>query len=452
VADSVLESKGESRRAAPREAVPRRKPDPAFGARAGRVQQLMEANGGARQTAARDRALNAAAHAGPPVHARNGNRTGLPERLKTRVEERSGHSLDDVRVRRNSSEPAAIGAHAFARGAEVHLAPGQERHLPHELWHVVQQKQGRVKPTGRANGVPVNDDPNLEREADLLSRAAVAPKARVARQASAGTAVAQRVKRRDPNLERLQSMLRKSKDPVLKKILAEAIATYSDKNVAVGYTKGGVSQTEVVRKQGARTGKYRVAVDEQEAPKGPHQESFLLHELTHVAVDRKYPIHAENPTLTSYNAQSQASVQAEAALRAAIVLQIEAQIERDRSLLSSKPAIYAHLSDRITRAAIVSQEFDTVITEMFYYISRRGSDAQKASGTFRQLRDAADAAFKTRNNRKPMSDFYPYLWKKVQLKSLASSAHEAVTDHPIWALAGAGLAAVGLALGTGLIG
>jgi hypothetical protein len=344
-----------------------------------------------------------------------------------------------------------MGAHAFARGAEVHLAPGQERHLPHELWHVVQQKQGRVRATGRANGVPLNDDSNLEREADLFSRRAVAPaKERVAKPASAAMAVAQRVK--DPNLERLQNMLKKSKDPVLKKILAEAIATYADKAVSVGYTSGGVSQTEVVRKLGARTGKYRVAVDEKEAPTRPHQESFLLHELTHVAVDRKYPIHAENPALTSYNAQSQASVQAEGALRAAIVLQIEAQIERDKAVLSGKPSIYAHLSDRITRAGIVSQEFDTVITELFYYISRRGSDAQKASGTFRQLRDAADAAFKTRNDKKPMSDFYPYLWKKVQVKSLVSSAHEAVTDHPIWALAGAGLAAVGLALGTGLIG
>jgi hypothetical protein len=27
--------------------------------------------------------------------------------------------------------------------------PGQEQHLPHEAWHVVQQKQGRVKPTGQ---------------------------------------------------------------------------------------------------------------------------------------------------------------------------------------------------------------------------------------------------------------------------------------------------------------
>ena len=46
---------------------------------------------------------------------------------------------------------------------------GQERHLPHEAWHVVQQAQGRVKPTMQLqDGVPVNDDQGLEHEADAM--------------------------------------------------------------------------------------------------------------------------------------------------------------------------------------------------------------------------------------------------------------------------------------------
>jgi len=31
---------------------------------------------------------------------------------------------------------------AYADGSDIHLAPGKERHLGHELAHVVQQKQG----------------------------------------------------------------------------------------------------------------------------------------------------------------------------------------------------------------------------------------------------------------------------------------------------------------------
>lgn len=35
----------------------------------------------------------------------------------------------------------------YSQGTDIHIGPGQEKHLPHEAWHVVQQKQGRVKPT-----------------------------------------------------------------------------------------------------------------------------------------------------------------------------------------------------------------------------------------------------------------------------------------------------------------
>lgn len=95
--------------------------------------------------------------------------TGLPHRLKAGVESLSGLSLDHVQVHYNSSQPAQLNAHAFAQGHHIHIAPGQERHLPHEAWHVVQQAQGRVRPTVQMKaGVSVNDDPGLEREADVM--------------------------------------------------------------------------------------------------------------------------------------------------------------------------------------------------------------------------------------------------------------------------------------------
>ncbi|WP_394747657.1 eCIS core domain-containing protein [Spongiimicrobium salis] len=75
------------------------------------------------------------------------NHTGLPNHLKTGMENLSGLSLDDVKVHRNSDKPAQLQAHAYTDGTDIHLAPGQDKHLPHEAWHVVQQKQGRVQPT-----------------------------------------------------------------------------------------------------------------------------------------------------------------------------------------------------------------------------------------------------------------------------------------------------------------
>lgn len=100
--------------------------------------------------------------------------TGLPDGLKTGIESLSGLSMDHVRVHYNSSQPAQLNALAYAQGSDIHLGPGQEQHLPHEAWHVVQQAQGRVRPTMQMReGVPVNDDAGLEREADVMGERAL---------------------------------------------------------------------------------------------------------------------------------------------------------------------------------------------------------------------------------------------------------------------------------------
>jgi hypothetical protein len=102
------------------------------------------------------------------------NNTGLPNQLKSGIESLSGLSMDNVRVHYNSDKPAQLQAHAYAQGSEIHVAPGQERHLPHEAWHVVQQAQSRVKPTMQMKGdVPLNDDAGLEAEADLMGQKAL---------------------------------------------------------------------------------------------------------------------------------------------------------------------------------------------------------------------------------------------------------------------------------------
>jgi hypothetical protein len=102
------------------------------------------------------------------------NNTGLPDDLKSGIENQSGLSIDDVKVHYNSDKPAQLNAHAYAQGTDIHVAPGQEKHLPHEAWHVVQQKQGRVKPTMQMKGnVNVNDDEGLEKEADVMGAKAL---------------------------------------------------------------------------------------------------------------------------------------------------------------------------------------------------------------------------------------------------------------------------------------
>ncbi|HET6991337.1 MAG TPA: DUF4157 domain-containing protein, partial [Bacteroidia bacterium] len=113
----------------------------------------------------------------PATIQKKENNTGLPDNLKSGIENLSGISMNDVKVHYNSSQPAQLNAHAYAQGTDIHLASGQEKHLPHEAWHVVQQKQGRVKPTTQMKGkVNVNDDKGLEKEADVMGAKALIQK------------------------------------------------------------------------------------------------------------------------------------------------------------------------------------------------------------------------------------------------------------------------------------
>lgn len=121
----------------------------------------------AKATAAR---LNARAET---VQRKPTRSDGLPDPLRANMEAMSGIALDDVRVHRNSDKPAQMQAHAYAQGTDIHLGPGQEKHLPHEAWHVVQQKQGRVRATWQmADGTQVNNSSTLEREADIMGAGA----------------------------------------------------------------------------------------------------------------------------------------------------------------------------------------------------------------------------------------------------------------------------------------
>jgi len=104
-----------------------------------------------------------------PLQTKRENNTGMPDNLKAGVESLSEIDMSDVRVHYNSDKPAQVGALAYTQGTNIHVAPGQEKHLPHEAWHVVQQTQGRVRPTMQLkDGVPVNDDEELEHEADVM--------------------------------------------------------------------------------------------------------------------------------------------------------------------------------------------------------------------------------------------------------------------------------------------
>lgn len=104
---------------------------------------------------------------------KDANRTGMPDRLKSGLENLSGLDMSDVKVYRNSSKPKQLDALAYTQGNDIYLGPGQEQHLPHEAWHVVQQKQGRVEATGKIGKDTVNENASLEKEASQIGSKAM---------------------------------------------------------------------------------------------------------------------------------------------------------------------------------------------------------------------------------------------------------------------------------------
>ncbi|MBL0700498.1 MAG: DUF4157 domain-containing protein [Desulfosarcina sp.] len=104
------------------------------------------------------------------------SRTGLPDEVQSKMERSFNADFSDVRIHKNSSTAFEVGALAYTQGSDVHFAPGQfspetssgQRLLGHELTHVVQQREGRVQPTTEVAGLPVNENPALEDEADLM--------------------------------------------------------------------------------------------------------------------------------------------------------------------------------------------------------------------------------------------------------------------------------------------
>lgn len=102
----------------------------------------------------------------------------LPKQVRRGMEAAFGVRLADVRVH-VGPEAAGVGALAYTDGSHIHFSPGSyEPHtrrgqeiLGHELAHVVQQREGRVRNAFGA-GAAVVHDPKLEADADRAGRRA----------------------------------------------------------------------------------------------------------------------------------------------------------------------------------------------------------------------------------------------------------------------------------------
>lgn len=106
-----------------------------------------------------------------------GGGSPLPQPLLARMEAALGADFSAVRVHLGP-QASRIGAVAFTTGNDLYFAPGSYRPetmqgrqlIGHELAHVIQQRQGRVR--APASGIAVVRDHALEAEADRLGQRA----------------------------------------------------------------------------------------------------------------------------------------------------------------------------------------------------------------------------------------------------------------------------------------
>ncbi len=104
----------------------------------------------------------------------------LQDQVQMKMENAFGTDFSDVKVHENSNLAKDLNAKAYTQGNEIYFAPGEyspgtaqgQKILGHELIHVIQQRQGKVKATHQEKGYDISNQVELETEADRHSKIA----------------------------------------------------------------------------------------------------------------------------------------------------------------------------------------------------------------------------------------------------------------------------------------
>lgn len=369
------------------------------------------------------------------------NLTGIPRQMKQSFEQSSGLSFDDVRVHYHSALPSRLGALAYTQGSHVYVAPGQERHLGHELGHVVQQKQGRVQATSKLGGVKLNTSPAMEQEADALCRQAEqgAPQTIQRRQAPSSEVV-QMVTY--PNIAAMWAGICGNAGAAAEieqiinqdSVLAEL---YQDAADHVRFCDF-VERDGTMNITALTDGNYEIghppfpALDD--IPRQRHFIGALIHELSHAAADRQYqqgvPVNlkTERDQFANMNlpfpgpkSKQDDSYEQQNGMLRGNINRLRAVVASDRTLQNGAPDIYRYFigrsANRTNRLDYMElrpyDHYDAVLGEMMFHLQATGlTDTSTYRFLHRMLREANDRRHQRRwfgNNKMP-HDFTKESW------------------------------------------
>lgn len=384
------------------------------------------------------------------------NLTGIPLQMKQSFERSSGLSFDDVRVHYHSALPARLGALAYTRGPHVYVGPGQEGHLGHELGHVIQQKQGRVRATSELGGVKFNTSPAMEREADTLSRQAARGVPIQMRQAPSSEVV-QMVQYTDINamwqglcpgvnaLAMIQPII--NGDPILNELYQDAALRAPNCDFQLNANLGTPQITL------NRTPPPTYIISHGNWPNTPNRQhvfiSAIIHELSHAAIREQYhrnipdrirsnitpnrevkhvawldmnlppnpyaapaavPIavmaRTPIPNLPQIPSDQWDSMESQKVRLRANIQYLRSVVDNDAEVLRGSSTVYRHLDGRLNYMRNRPLDhYDVVLGDMMFYLQLKGLQNTSSYRLMqRMLREANDRRHQRRsfgNNRRP---------------------------------------------------
>jgi hypothetical protein len=141
------------------------------------------------------------------------------------------------------------------------------------------------------------------------------------------------------------------------------------------------------------------------------RQSFVFHELIHVSADRKYnanrlgePDHALTATVALSDSleEQKKEIGRQARYRGSLMENLERIIDVDEKI-GAELGQYAKA--RLERAQGAShQEFDTVLSELYYFFKMKGAD--ESSAAFREIGAMTLAAYRARHQQRPIDEVY----------------------------------------------
>lgn len=206
----------------------------------------------------------------------------------------------------------------------------------------------------------------------------------------------------DDDIDEIRQEMNKTKDPLLQNILAEVLEMYGASNVTTAYGHSA-QESHVLPKGKHDSGRsYEVVIDDNQIKDKAHRQSYIVHELMHVSADQKYKINQlldkEMLNMLYKSVDSQKFEFSQQNYMLDMLDELKLHIEREESTLGKGMA--AHLKERVGRAGVVDQEFDTVMSELLFYVTKQGVD--KSTETYKMIHQLAQGAYDRRHNEVPI--------------------------------------------------